>query len=90
MHCEICNKYIFNDSKYINGKYYHNSCIEKLVQENQQLEQQLQQRDNIINYCKFQIEKEKDKFPCPLESERWLKGRISAFEEILNIDKGDE
>ena len=37
MHCEICNKYIFNDSQYINGKYYHNSCIEKLVQENQKL-----------------------------------------------------
>ncbi len=57
--------------------------------ENQQLKQQLQQRDNIINYCKFQIEKENDKFPFPLESQEWLKGRISAFEEILYIDKGE-
>ena len=53
------------------------------------LKEQVQQRDNIINYCKFEIKKEKDKFPCPLESEEWLKGRISAFEEILNIDKGE-
>ena len=40
--------------------------------------------NKITNYCKFQIEKEKDKFPKPLESKEWLKGRISAFEEILD------
>lgn len=52
------------------------------------LENKLQQKEDIINkitnYCKFQIEKEKDKFPKPLESKEWLKGRISAFEEILD------
>lgn len=52
----------------------------------------LQQKEDIINeitnYCKFQIEKEQDKFPKPIESEEWLKGRISAFEEILD-NKGE-
>lgn len=66
------------------GKTY-----DELLRENKKLQQKLQQRDNIINYCKFQIEKENDKFPFPLESQEWLKGRISAFEEILYIDKGE-
>ena len=42
--------------------------------------------NKITNYCKFQIEKDKDKFPQPLESEKWLKGRISAFKEILEMN----
>lgn len=66
--------------------------ISKVLKENQQLKEQLQQKEDIINkitnYCKFQIEKEQDKFPKPLESEKWLKGRISAFEEILD-NKGE-
>lgn len=33
MHCEICGKYIFESSQYINGKYYHNECIERLADE---------------------------------------------------------
>lgn len=64
----------------------------KLDCENQQLKEQLQQKEDIINeitnYCKFQIEKEQDKFPKPIESEEWLKGRISSFEEILD-NKGE-
>lgn len=58
------------------------------------LKEQLQQKEDIINeitnYCKFEIKKEKDKFPCSLESEEWLKGRISAFEEILQVEKSDK
>lgn len=66
--------------------------IVKIYKENQKLKEQLQQKEDIINkitnYCKFQIEKEQDKFPKPIESEEWLKGRISSFEEILD-NKGE-
>lgn len=69
-----------------------NLTIENLQKENQKLKEQLQQKEDIINeitnYCKFQIEKEQDKFPKPIESEEWLKGRINAFEEILD-NKGE-
>ena len=67
-----------------------NLTIENLQKENQKLKEQLQQKEDIINkitnYCKFQIEKEQDKFPQPLESEKWLKERLSAFEEILDME----
>ena len=70
----------------------YEETMKKLQKENDKLKKQLQQKENIINkitnYCKFQIEKEKDKFPKPLESKEWLKGRISAFEEILD-NKGE-
>ena len=73
-----------NDLKY---KHY-------LEKENEELIRQLQQKEDIINeitnYCKFQIEKEQDKFPKPLESKEWLKGRISAFEEVLQVGKSDK
>lgn len=54
-----------------------------------QLKLRVKKIDNIINYCQFEIKKEKEKIPCPLESEQWLKGRISAFEEILQVEKSD-
>lgn len=67
----------------------YNHYLEK---ENEKLIRKIQQKEDIINkitnYCKFQIEKEQDKFPKPIESEEWLKGRISAFEEILD-NKGE-
>lgn len=66
------------------------SELKELQEENKQLKKRLEKIDNILNYCKFEIEKEKDKFPCPLESEQWLKGRISAFEEILQVEKSDK
>ena len=63
---------------------------EKLIEENKQLKEQLHLKADIINeitnYCKFQIEKEQDKFLKPLESEGWLKGRISAFSEFLDME----
>ena len=37
MKCEICNKDILDNSQYINGKYYHNDCIEQIQQENPRL-----------------------------------------------------
>ena len=64
--------------------------INSLLQSLKELQEQLQQKEDIINkitnYCKFQIEKEQDKFPQPLESEKWLKERLSAFEEILDME----
>lgn len=78
-----------NNDKVVDKVNWENQLLKK---ENQQLKQELQQKEDIINkitnYCKFQIEKEQDKFPKPLESEKWLKGRISAFEEILD-NKGE-
>lgn len=71
---------------------YDMLSYEDLKNKSEQLKEQLQQKEDIINeitnYCKFQIEKEQDKFPKPIESEEWLKGRISAFEEILD-NKGE-
>lgn len=37
MKCEICGKEILRDSQCINYKYYHNDCIENLLQENKKL-----------------------------------------------------
>lgn len=33
MHCKICGKYIFDNSHYIDGEYYHNDCIKKMAEE---------------------------------------------------------
>lgn len=41
MKCEICGKEILRDSQCINYKYYHNDCIENLLQENKQLKEKL-------------------------------------------------
>ena len=69
-----------------------NRTIDEIRKNETVLINELKQKEDIINkitnYCKFQIEKEKDKFPKPLESKEWLKGRISVFEEILN-NKGE-
>ena len=31
MKCEICNREVKDNSQFINGSYYHNSCIEQLT-----------------------------------------------------------
>ena len=41
MKCEICNKDILDNSQYINGKYYHNDCIEQIQQENTRLKDKI-------------------------------------------------
>ena len=55
MECKICGSVqIKGDCQYINGYYYHNHCIEKLVQENKELHnkidkyEELEQRLNFI------------------------------------------
>lgn len=49
MKCEICGKEILRDSQCINYKYYHNDCIEHLLQENQQLKIQISAREEVCN-----------------------------------------
>ena len=62
---------------------YH---IKRLQEENQQLKQQLEQRDNIINKTREYIKTHqwKDEF---LDLNEW---QTRDLLEILNIDKGDE
>lgn len=84
---ELLNK--IDPKNYEKLKFYKQDYI-RLDNENKQLKEQLHQKVDIINeitnYCKFQIEKEQDKFPDLLESEKWLKGRISAFVEVLDME----
>ena len=49
MKCEICGKEILRDSQCINYKYYHNDCIENLLQENKQLKIQISAREEVCN-----------------------------------------
>ena len=49
--CVICNENINADSQYINGKWYHNVCIEKQTKEMERL-------NDIINECSNDILKE--------------------------------
>ena len=56
MKCEICGKEILRDSQCINYKYYHNDCIEKLLQENKKLKGLI---NTILNFPFFKEE-------CPL------------------------
>lgn len=35
--CQICSKRVVDNSHYINGKYYHNDCIEQLQQDKEDL-----------------------------------------------------
>lgn len=37
MHCKICGKYIFENSHYIDGEYYHNDCIKQLASKENEL-----------------------------------------------------
>lgn len=45
--CEICNCEILNNSQFINGKWYHNGCIENLNNIINELEKWL--KDNLGN-----------------------------------------
>ena len=49
MNCEICNKDILDNSQYINGKYYHNDCIEQLQQENARLKDKIERSFKIVD-----------------------------------------
>ena len=50
MKCEICEKEILGDSQCINYKYYHNDCIENLLQENKQLKDNWNKLKEYLNY----------------------------------------
>ena len=49
MKCEICNKDILDNSQYINGKYYHNDCIEQIQQENSRLKDKIEKATNFVD-----------------------------------------
>ncbi|HIS62349.1 MAG TPA: hypothetical protein IAC14_08930 [Candidatus Scybalomonas excrementigallinarum] len=65
--------------------------IKRLTEENEQLKQQLEQRDNIINKAREKI-KLLGKFDgktCTRGFQMWV-ADFNNLLEILNIDKGDE
>ena len=76
MNCEICNKSILNDSQFINGKYYHNSCVENLTKENRQLKER-------IEYLERSIELEQEKVPYTNEYVKKLEHKIQRSVDIL-------
>ena len=49
MKCEICGKEILRDSQCINYKYYHNDCIENLLQENKKLKERIEYLERSNN-----------------------------------------
>ena len=49
MKCEICGKEILRDSQCINYKYYHNDCIEHLLQENKILKENAENNDKVVD-----------------------------------------
>lgn len=60
--------------------------IKRLTEENEQLKQQLEQRDNIINKVREYVEEYKKQWT--LDDE--VLNDMNYLLEILNIDKGDE
>ena len=65
-------------------------CIDLLIKENQQLKQQLEQRDKIINIAREKI-KLLGKFDgktCTRGFQMWV-ADFNNLLEILNIDKGE-
>ena len=42
--CVICKKDILDDSHFIKGKYYHNSCIENLIKQNTELKEEIEKQ----------------------------------------------
>ena len=48
MKCEICGKEILRDSQCINYKYYHNDCIENLLQENKKLKEIIKENTILV------------------------------------------
>ena len=59
MKCKICgSEEIKGDCQYINGNYYHNSCIENLQQENKELHNKIDKVIEILKLCNSQCAKE--------------------------------
>ena len=72
INCGICGKHIKDNSQFIYGKYYHNDCLNNLMEENKKLKELLNDiafdtwNDNVefglrylakIGYCDFDEEK---------------------------------
>ena len=55
MKCEICNREVKDNSQFINGSYYHNSCIEQLT-----VIYKLEQK--IVAHSEVQLEMQLDKW----------------------------
>ena len=83
---ELVNGLDFIGSFTLYGRKSLKYHIKRLQEENQQLKQQLEQRDNIINKTREYIKthQRKDEF---LDLNEW---QTRDLLEILNIDKGDE
>ena len=56
MNCAICNKEIKKDCQYINGKYYHNNCIEKMVEENQRLKEKMDKVFQLLQLLHYKFD----------------------------------
>ena len=80
----------------INGKFYYGldyqitDFMRNLEQENEQLKQQLQQRDNIINKAREKIKKSEYAIDFETNGFSLTDYDINEILEILNIDKGDD
>lgn len=83
---ELVNGLDFIGSFTLYGRKSLKYHIKRLQEENQQLKQQLEQRDNIINKTREYIKthQRKDEF---LDLNEW---QTRDLLELLNIDKGDE
>lgn len=78
--CIICNKQIDKDAQFINGKWYHNNCIEQLQRENniltdfeKWLEERYKQQTETLNKM------EEDNIERP-----YVKSRRYLVEECLD------
>ena len=82
---ELVNGLDFIGSFTLYGRKSLKYHIKRLQEENQQLKQQLEQRDNIINKTREYIKthQRKDEF---LDLNEW---QTRDLLEILNIDKGE-
>ena len=88
---ELVNGLDFIGSFTLYGRKSLKYHIKRLQEENQQLKQQLEQRDNIINKAREKI-KLLGKFDgktCTRGFQMWV-ADFNQLLEILNIDKGDE
>ena len=82
MKCEICGKEILRDSQCINYKYYHNDCIENLLQENKQLKIQISAREEVCNRLESNWNKLKEYLN--YKSERSVGEDEYVYDEIYN------
>lgn len=76
MKCVICNDEILGDSQFINGKWYHNKCIENQQQEIERLNKIIKDIKSQLTYLETYSSKE-DVF-------NDMKRRLDRIERIVN------